>query len=250
MTRGILQADVSDRGIILDPRTKLFALLTIAMFALGGFGGPAVEKILPLLSLIPFALLISARRYKQALIGIVIYVAAGVIHLYAVPQLSGLFHYLLLGSCGILTRFFPGLMMGAYLMGTTTVSEFHAAMHRMHVSEVITIPLSVMFRFFPTVFDEAGAISDAMRMRDIRFGGRNVTKMLEYRMVPLMVCTVKIGEELSAAALTRGLGGNVRRTNICEIGFRLQDIFVWIICLIPWGMMIAGWFGVSWQGIL
>ena len=43
-------------------------------------------------------------------------------------------------------------------------------MLRMHISEKIIIPLSVMFRFFPTVMDEAASISAAMRMRDIRFG--------------------------------------------------------------------------------
>ena len=243
MARGILQTDVTHRGILLDPRTKLFVFLSIAMFALGGFGGPAVDGLLPVISLVPYVLLLTAGRYRQALTGIVIYAAASLLHLYAVPVLEGPPHFLLLGTCGILTRFFPGIMMGAYLMGTTTVSEFHAAMHRMHVPEVITIPLSVMFRFFPTVFDEAASITDAMRMRDIRIGGRNAGKMLEYRLVPLLVCTVKIGEELSAAALTRGLGGNVRRTNICRIGFRLQDLIVLILCLIPWGMMVAGWFG-------
>lgn len=36
--------------------------------------------------------------------------------------------------------------------------------------------------------------------------------MLEYRLVPLMVSVVKIGDELSAAALTRGLGAPVKRT--------------------------------------
>lgn len=35
---------------------------------------------------------------------------------------------------------------------------------------------------------------------------RSPMKMLEYRVVPLMISIAKIGEELSAAALTRGLG--------------------------------------------
>ena len=56
------------------------------------------------------------------------------------------------------------------------------------------------------------------------------TKMLEYRMVPLLVSCVKIGEELSAAALTRGLGAPVRRTNICRIGFGKFDIAAAVIC--------------------
>ena len=77
-------------------------------------------------------------------------------------------------------------------------------MLRLHLSEKIIIPLSVMFRFFPTVMDEAASINAAMRMRGIYMGGKNVGKMLEYRLVPLMTCCVKIGEELSAAALTRG----------------------------------------------
>lgn len=47
----------------------------------------------------------------------------------------------------------------------------------------------------------------------------------------MMICSVKIGEELSAAALTRGLGGAVKRTNICKIGFRAQDIVLLLICL-------------------
>ena len=47
--------------------------------------------------------------------------------------------------------------------------------------------------------------------------------MLEYRLVPLMMAVVKIGNELSAAALTRGLGNTGQRTNIYKIGFTVWD---------------------------
>ena len=94
----------------------------------------------------------------------------------------------------------PGIAMASYMVGTTTVSEFMAAMERMHIPQKITIPMSVMFRFFPTVGEEYASIGDAMRMRGIRFGGGKPAKMLEYRMVPLMISCVKIGDELSAAA--------------------------------------------------
>ena len=113
-------------------------------------------------------------------------------------------------------------------------------MLRLHLSEKIIIPLSVMFRFFPTVMDEAASINAAMRMRGIYMGGKNVGKMLEYRLVPLMTCCVKIGEDLSAAALTRGLGGEVKRTNICKIGFHIQDYLLFVVCLIPYAVWIMG----------
>ena len=47
----------------------------------------------------------------------------------------------------------------------------------------------------------------------------------------MMICSVKIGEELSQAALTRGLGGPVKRTNICKLGFHVQDVIFLPICL-------------------
>lgn len=127
------------------------------------------------------------------------------------------------------------------MIRTTKVSEFNAAMERMHVSEKISIPLSVMFRFFPTIADEFSSINDAMRMRDIRFGGKNVTKMIEYRLVPLLVCSAKIGEELNAAAITRGLGADRKRTNVCQIGFHAQDYILFTLCVIPY---------VIWAGAL
>ena len=64
------------------------------------------------------------------------------------------------------------------------------------------------------------------------FGGKNPFLMVEYRLVPLMVSVVKIGDELSAAALTRGLGAPVRRTNVCQIGFHFQDVVAILFCII------------------
>lgn len=56
--------------------------------------------------------------------------------------------------------------------------------------------------------------------------------MVEYRLVPLMVSVVKIGDELSAAALTRGLGAPVKRTNVCRIGFHFQDVIAILFCIL------------------
>ena len=110
--------------------------------------------------------------------------------------------------------------MGYYLVSTTTVSEFVAAMERMHVPQKIVIPMSVVFRFFPTVKEEYAAIRDAMKMRGITTL-RSPMKMLEYRVVPLMMSIAKIGEELSAAALTRGLGAPQKRQTFVKLGLGL-----------------------------
>ncbi len=240
----LLQASIKNRGIVFDPRTKFLLMMTMSVFVLGGAGGNALHYMLPVFCAIPAAALLSARKIKPALSYVALYLLSSLIIAALGGRTHGFLHFLIIGIFGILARFLPCVMMGSYLISSTTVSEFTAAMLRMHMSEKIIIPLSVMFRFFPTVVDEYSSINTAMKMRGIQFGKVGIGKMIEYRLVPLMTCCAKIGEELSAAALTRGLGGEVRRTNICKIGFHAQDVLVLLLCLIPYTVLVLQFFGL------
>ena len=85
-----------------------------------------------------------------------------------------------------------------------------------------------MFRFFPTISEENSAISEAMRMRQVAGKKRNVFKKLEYELVPVMMSTIRIADELSQASMTKGLGGDIKRTHICEVGLRFRDYLLLI----------------------
>lgn len=226
------------RGLRLDPRTKLLMMVTVVtlMFSTGNDG--VMNIIKPVLSVLPVILLLTLGRYKTAAKYVVLYAVCFALERVAIYYISGLPSFLLMAVCSIMTRFAPGIMMAAFLVSSTSVSEFVAAMQRMHLSEKIIIPMSVIFRFVPTISEEYAAINDAMRMRGIRFGGKNPFLMVEYRLVPLMVSVVKIGDELSAAALTRGLGAPVKRTNICEIGFHAQDVVAILLCLLCFAVFL------------
>lgn len=239
---GLFTTDIENRGLILDPRTKLAVMITLVIFALGGTGSEikSVRYAVVVLSLLPIILLITARQYKKAAFFGIAYALLKSAEIFLVPTLTGAALSLLGVCCLIFVRLMPGLIMGAYTLSSTTVSEFIAAMHKMHIPQQITIPMSVMFRFFPTVLEEFSAINTAMRMRDIRIGGRHAGKLLEYRLIPLMVCSVNIGSELSAAALTRGLGTTIKRTNICKIGFHVQDIVILLSLFIVYILLMLG----------
>ena len=219
------------RGLLLDPRTKLLMLITVTTLMLSTGNSGVMNIVKPVLSILPFVLLLTEGRWKTAVKYLLLYALCFALERAALYRMSGLPAFLTLAVCSVMTRFAPGIMMGAFLIASTSVSDFIAAMKRMHLSEKIIIPLSVVFRFFPTIREENAAITDAMRMRGIRFGGRYPGKMLEYRLVPLMISVVKIGDELSAAALSRGLGAPVHRTDICKIGFHVQDIGMILICI-------------------
>jgi len=214
----------------LDPRTKLALVLILALFVMGGLGGEALRSIKTVLSALPFALLLAERQWKRFARGIVM-LGTGYGLLTVMPFLPRVLNYLALLCGGILTRFVVTVVMGEYLIATTSVSEFISAMERLHMPQAVTIPMSVMFRLFPTIGAEWRSIRRAMRMRGIHLGGAKASQVLEYQLVPMMTSTVRIGEELSASALTRGLGGPAQRTNICRIGFRTQDLFLLAGCL-------------------
>lgn len=245
MARELLRGKAVQTTIPLDPRTKILLVLTVSTILLSGGNGGIMNVVKPIIAAMPLLLLLFSRNVKMAGVYLVVYGLAFAAEIYLVPLTQGALNFLILATCGILSRFMPGLMMGYFLFSTTTVSEFVAAMERMHVSQKIVIPLSVMFRFFPTVGEEYVAIADAMRMRGIRLGGGNPAAMMEYRLVPLLMCSVKIGEELSASALTRGLGAPVQRTNICVIGFHVQDMVAIAICVTSLGV-----FGLRVLGVL
>ncbi len=243
--QGLFLADVKDRGLVFDPRTKLFAMITIIIFVLGGVSLQNIpEWMNNLFCLLPVLLLVTAGKWQKALGYGVVYAVAECFILFMAESIHGTGKYIVMMLCLLIQRVLPGLIMGAYIFSTTTVSEFIAAMHRMHLTDKIVIPFSVLFRFFPTVMEEFFSINSAMRMRDIRFGAKNAGKMIEYRMVPLMVCSVRIGEEMSQAALTRGLCPGRKRTNICRIGFHLQDYVLVLICLMPYFLFILGKLGM------
>lgn len=223
--------DSVKKAICLDPRTKLLMLIMITTLMFSTSNEGIMNYVKPLLSIMPFLLLLAEKQWKTAVKYLLLYIVCFALERLALMRLNGMLSFLLMAFTSVMTRFAPGIMMGAYLVESTSVSEFIAAMERMHVSEKIVIPLSVIFRFIPTMQEEYRAISDAMKMRGIRFGGKKPLLALEYRLVPFMVSVVKIGDELSAAALTRGLGSPCKRTNICRIGFHIQDIFFIVLCL-------------------
>ena len=185
------------RRSFLDPRTKLAIVLILAVFVMGGLGKDQVKPIKTVLSVLPFFLLLAERQWKRFARGAAMLVI-GYGLLAAMPHLPG---------------------------------------EKLHMPQAITIPMSVMFRLFPTIGSEWRSIRRAMTIRGIHLGGARAGQVLEYQLVPMMTSTVRIGEELSASALTRGLGAPVRRTNICRIGFRVQDAILLIGCL----FVIAVW---------
>ena len=171
------------RRSFLDPRTKLAVVLVLAVFVMGGLGGDQMRPVKTVLSVLPFLLLLAERKWKRFAQGAAMLVI-GYGLLAVMPYLPGFLKYFALFCGGILTRFIVTVVMGGYLIATTSVSEFISAMEKLHMPQAITVPMSVMFRLFPTIGAEWRSIRRAMRMRGIHLGGTKAGQVLEYQLVP------------------------------------------------------------------
>ena len=197
----------------LDPRTKLFMVFVVSLIAMMSATTPVLWVIRIIITLIPIVLLILEKKYSSALRFFLAYGIALVLLLFFISENSeGIIASLLIGYCGIVVQFMPALITAWYVIRTTKIGEFMSCMQKMHIPDGIAVSLAVVMRFFPTIKEEYSSINDAMRMRGVMLGGGNVLRMFECRMIPLLFSCVNIGEELSAAAITRGLGGETKRS--------------------------------------
>ncbi|WDV44361.1 energy-coupling factor transporter transmembrane component T [Clostridiaceae bacterium M8S5] len=218
-------------GLKIDPRTKIYVLVIMNIIVISSKDLGSMSFMRPLISAIPLVLLFIDKKMKPAVIYLVMYLIALYINQGWMIDIKGIIGMLLALFSGLILVFGPCGMMGYYLVVSTRVNEFIAAMDRMKVPKKITISFSVVFRFFPTIVEEYRDIKSAMRLRGVGFvsGSGNIITFLEYRMVPLIMSVVKIGNDLTAAAMTRGLSSQKERSHISEIGFGLWDIIFSVI---------------------
>lgn len=116
-------------------------------------------------------------------------------------------------------KLLPCLMLGALLLQTTSVRLIMVALGKWHFPKKILIPLAVTIRYFPALKEEYAHIKDAMKLREIK----GFVKKIECIYVPILISAVYTAEELSAAAITRGIDNPATKTCVIDIRFHLQD---------------------------
>lgn len=119
-------------------------------------------------------------------------------------------------------KIFPCLIVGTLVLKTTSARELMIALRKWHIPQGLIIPLAVTIRYFPALKEEAGYIRDAMKLRNIRGLQR-----IECMLIPVMISATATAEELSAAAVTRGIENPTPKTSIITMKFRIQDV----VCL-------------------
>lgn len=221
--------DRTDKGIAwqLDPRTKIFALIAACIataLCRDAFWGSALFAC-------TLAFAAATGRPRLAAKFLVAYAAIlGFVALvmYASPEI-GARVALIFQS---LRAAFPAFLMAALLVTTTKTGDLVAALYAFHLPRSLVIPLAVGIRFFPTFAEEFRSVRDAARLQGLHLSPAGVAThpvaMCESLLVPTMLRSAKIAEELAAAAVARGIEKPGSRTSFNPLTFSKADIVLLI----------------------
>lgn len=213
-------------------------LLNVTMFSAGFAGYDAAARLI--FVVIPAILAFGMKRYLPTFMYLAVTLLALLIeHRLLVHDLT-LSNAVVVGIAGLVTRLAPGLFLGYVAVISIQVGELMSALDQLRVPRQVVIPAAVVLRFIPTVKEEFASVAGAMSARGITLRRVGPLAWVEYRLIPLMISTVKSGEELAQAALVRGLGRPGATEHICVVRFRLIDFVILALTAFGMGLWIVG----------
>lgn len=228
-----------------DLRTKLSLLIVANILIFLGF-----DLIYQILITLFFLVIIISDGYKKSAIRYILFFVISVLleKTLAFFNMNFLFN-LILFLLAIGRKFLPCIIIGKWILHSTSVSSAVATLQKLKLSKDSLIMISVIFRCLPTIKDEWSHINMAMKTRGINFNLINLirkpTLIMGCFFVPLFVSVIEIGDELSQSAIIRGLDAPVNKTSRYLIKFSEKDICVFLsmilITLIVVFMKISGW---------
>ena len=115
----------------------------------------------------------------------------------------------MLSSIGIVGRKILIPLSFATALAGEANGSLMAALQAMRFPKAVGIAVAVVLRFFPTISGEYRAIRSSQRFRGIGVGVvhtlTHLPSTVEYILIPLILRTTKVAEELSASMTVRGV---------------------------------------------
>ncbi|MDR1589977.1 MAG: energy-coupling factor transporter transmembrane protein EcfT [Oscillospiraceae bacterium] len=209
--------------LTLDPRAKLLVLVLINIFIITS---PDIQTEIVGVALVALTLLAMGAIksfFKAILMYAGMLVVLSLCALFPDNPISAIIAMIMV----CFRKIAPTLFFAGGLIATTKVGELVSAMQKVRIPKPIVITFAVTLRFFPTAREEFASIKDAMRLRGIGLTAGNILTrpltVMECVLVPMMMRCATIAEELSAAAVTRGIEAAGKRGSVTVLKMRPPD---------------------------
>lgn len=116
------------------------------------------------------------------------------------------------------------------------LDEIMISLQRLKIPEYIVLTLVVTIRYMPTIFNEGKLIINNIRMQQTKESKKyyitHLGKFIEMIMVPLLIRSGRISDELADSALTKGYSFDQKLSSITEVKFDSIDIFLCVLIIV------------------
>ena len=141
---------------------------------------------------------------------------------------------MLLSLLFVVRMFYIPYASGKFLIKTSDVGSIMSSMDFLRIPKAVSIPIAVMFRFFPSFEEERNNIKMAMKIRGIEI--KNPIKYLEYIAVPLLIISSNIADDIAKAAETKCIANPIKKTRYITVRVHIIDfIYAFIMTVIVVG---------------
>lgn len=220
----------------LDPRTKLALLVIVNVCAF-----TTTSIYFEAATVLLLALLLTACGYpKLATLWAAVFGTLVGIQFLVLPHLPDVLVSPFFIMAVFARKVLPCGMVGTFILKTTSVRSIMVALSKWHVPRTFLIPLAVTIRYFPALREEYSHIRDAMKLRGIR----GPLKKIKCIYLPLLNSASQTADELSAAAITRGIENPAPKTSVLDVRFHAQDYACTAMAFVFLASVLAARYGL------
>lgn len=211
----------------LDPRTRLLVVLLSLLITF--FASNAAVVAFMLLMLLYLAV---QELLGRAVSLVAIFAGLFALYVFVLKTMSAPMVPLIGFMLFYLMRLMP-VVMAAVALGAASPGELIAALQTLRLPKSIIISLAVILRYMPGIAAQYRAVQDAARLRGVSmnvFGFfRHPILTLECALVPLLMSSLKISDELAASAAARGIEYPGPRSSLRQLRIRFADMLVVVL---------------------
>lgn len=151
----------------------------------------------------------------------------------------------------LICRMYPVYIFMWMMMVKIPMGELMAALAKLRVPNTLLIVAMVVYRYVPTLAREYSIINTSLKLRNLDVWWRrwlcHPVAQLEMRMVPIIMRSGRISDELSAVAICKGLDPAAKRSSLVTPRIQAFDLALIAVTVVVIATLIlsSSWMKVT-----
>lgn len=137
--------------------------------------------------------------------------------------------------------FLPSYVLATLLVSAYHLSEVFSSLQKLKLPKIFVVGLTVTIRYIPTFIEEFKLIKSSMQIRGVKFSFLHPLRTLEYLIVPQLFRCLSLSQELTSAALTKGIEAPMKRVSYFDRSLSIWDFAAVMILLCGHALIIVKW---------